>query len=61
MNFLVLTQLKNGVAEHKNDHLLDITKALIFTKKIPKQNWGEAILTAVHIINKLTSFEQPHS
>ena len=41
----VYTQ-QNGVAEHKNRHLLNIVRTLLFHKHVLKEFWGEAILTA---------------
>ena len=49
----VSTPQQNGVAERKNGHLLDITRALLFHKNVPKHYWGEAVLTAAHLINRL--------
>ena len=49
----VNTPQQNGVAERKNGHLLATTRALLFQKKVPKNYWGEAVLTAAHIINRL--------
>ena len=46
---------QNRVAECKNGHLLDITRALLFHKNVPKQYWGEAILTVAHLINRLAT------
>lgn len=51
----VNTPQQNGVAERKNGHLLATTRALLFHKKVPKNYWGEAVLTAAYIINRLPS------
>jgi hypothetical protein len=51
----VNTPQQNGIAERKNGHLLDVTRALLFHKSVPKQYWGEAVLTAAHLINRLPS------
>jgi len=40
-------------AEKKNGHLLSTTQALLFQRSVPKHYWGEAVLTATHIINRL--------
>jgi hypothetical protein len=53
MNPLVTTPPQKNVVERKNGHLLDITRALLFHKHVPKQYWGEAVLTAAHLINRL--------
>ena len=52
-SFCVSTPQQNGVAKRKNDHLLAITRASLFHKNVPKQYWGEAVLIAAHLINKL--------
>ena len=49
----VNTPQQNGVAERKNGDLLEKTRALLFQKNVPKSFWGEAILTATHLINRL--------
>ncbi|KAL8159172.1 hypothetical protein V2J09_000709 [Rumex salicifolius] len=37
----------------KNRHLLEVTRALLFTKNVPKRFWGESILTCTYLINRL--------
>nr|KYP54945.1 Retrovirus-related Pol polyprotein from transposon TNT 1-94 [Cajanus cajan] len=51
----VHTPQQNGIAERKNGHLLDQTRALIFQNNVPKIFWGEAVLTATYLINRLPS------
>ena len=51
----VNTPQQNGVAERKNGHLLDSTRSFMFQKNVPKSFWGEAVLTAAHLINILPS------
>lgn len=41
------------MAERKNKHLLEVTRALSFRMKVPKYLWGEAIFTAAYLINRL--------
>jgi len=44
------------MAERKNGHLLKTTQALLFIGKVPKNYWGEVVLTTTYIIiNRLPS------
>ena len=49
------TPQQNGIAERKNRHLLEIARASMFTHQIPNYLWGEAVLTATYLINRLPS------
>ena len=49
------TPQQNGVAERKNRHLLEITRALRFQMNVPKFYWGEVVLTSAYLINRLPS------
>jgi len=51
----VKTPQQNGVAERKNGHLLDQTRAMSFQNKVPRRFWGEVVLTASYLINRLPS------
>jgi hypothetical protein len=57
------TPQQNGLAERKNKQLLEVARALLFTNQVPKYLWGEAVLTATYLINrmpnKVLSFETP--
>jgi hypothetical protein len=43
----------NGVAERKNRTLIDLVNAMLDTSKLSKEWWGEAILTACHVLNRV--------
>ncbi|KAK7406483.1 hypothetical protein VNO78_08110 [Psophocarpus tetragonolobus] len=47
----VNTPQQNGIAERKNGHILDQTRALLFQNHVPKRFWEEALLTATYLIN----------
>ena len=49
----VNTPQHNGLAERRNRHLLDMTRAILFHKHVPRVSWGEAVLTSSYLINAL--------
>nr|KYP62171.1 Retrovirus-related Pol polyprotein from transposon TNT 1-94 [Cajanus cajan] len=64
-NSCVDTPQQNGVAEIKNTHLLKVTRSLMLTTNVPNQFWGEAVLSATYLINRMPSrilnFNTPYS
>ena len=43
----------NGIAERKNRTLTDLVNAMLSTAGLSKVWWGEAILTACHVLNRV--------
>jgi hypothetical protein len=43
----------NGIAEIKNCTLTDLVNAMLDTAGLYKEWWGEAILTAYHVLNRV--------
>ncbi|XP_074283966.1 uncharacterized protein LOC141608519 [Silene latifolia] len=46
---------QNGRVERKHKHLVETARAMLLYAKLPKRFWGESILTATYLINKLPS------
>jgi len=49
------TSQQNGRAERKHRYILDSVRVMLISSSCPERPWGEAALTAVHIINRLPS------
>ena len=53
------TPQQNGVAERMNRTLKDLTRAMMLHKDVPQEFWGDALVTAVYIRNRVTSRNLP--
>ena len=49
------TPQQNGVSKRKNRQLLEVSRALMLSMNVPKYLWGEAVLTAAYLINRVPS------
>ena len=49
----VSTPQQNGLAERRMGYVLATTRSLLFQGNMPKRYWGEAVLTAAHLINRI--------
>ena len=47
------TPQQNGVAERKNQTLKEMMNALLLSSGLPQNLWGEAVLTATQILNRV--------
>jgi transposase InsO family protein len=46
------TPQHNGLAERRNRTILDMARCMVKHRNLPKTFWGEAVSTAVHILNR---------
>nr|KYP63464.1 Retrovirus-related Pol polyprotein from transposon TNT 1-94 [Cajanus cajan] len=49
------TPQQNGVAERINRHLVEIARTILLHHKVPLRFWGDAILSACYLINRMPS------
>ena len=49
------TPQQNGLAERKNRTLVDMVNSMLLSFKLPFNLWGEALLSACHVHNRIPS------
>jgi transposase InsO family protein len=49
------TPEQNGVVERKHRHIVETAHSLLLSAFVPSEFWGEAVLTAVSLINTIPS------
>ena len=54
-SFCAYTPQQNEVAECKNLHLVETARTLLLQHKVPQRFWGNAILAACYLINRMLS------
>jgi hypothetical protein len=48
------TPLQNGVAERKNQHLLEVARSMMLQMNLSKYLWSEAVMIAAYLINRMS-------
>ena len=49
------TPQQNGMAKRKHKHIVETAISLLLFSNVPSAFWGEVVLTAIHLINKIPS------
>ena len=49
------TPQKNKMLKRKNKHLLEVARALMFTRNVPKIDFTNVVLTIIYLINRMST------
>jgi len=49
------TPQQNGIAKRENQHLVETARSLMLNNKVLVHHWGDAVLTACFLINRMSS------
>jgi len=55
------TPEQNGCAERKNRYLTEMTRSMLIDAELPNKYWGEALMTANHLHNRLPVCGDSHT
>ena len=54
------TPQQNGVSERKNRTILNMVRSLLVKGGVPKRFWPEAVMWAIHVLNRCPTFSVKH-
>ena len=46
---------QNGIVERKNRHIMEVARAMMNEKNLPKSYWEEAANTVIYLMNRCTT------
>ena len=49
------TPQQNGVAERKNEIVMNMVRCMMIERRIPKRLWAEAVVWTFYVLNRCTS------
>ena len=52
---------QNGIAERRNQTLLDMVRSMLSNSKLPRFLWTEALKTVVYILNRVPTKVVPNT